>query len=205
MKHYPSIPKDLRKDEYLWCFGKFDGSQIRAEWNPKKGFYKFGTKEQLIDDSFVPFGAAISLIKDKYQTALSNVFHEHKWQSVLCFFEFFGPSSFAGSHNFSEPMDVVLFDVNPYKKGILPPYMFLDYFEHVDIPPLLYEGFLTTDIVDQIKESTLPGMPFEGVIFKGDYEKNSRSPIMFKVKSRAWLNKLKEYCQENEELFNKLS
>jgi Holliday junction resolvase RusA-like endonuclease len=30
-------------------------------------------------------------------------------------------------------------------------------------------------------------------------------PIMFKIKSQAWLDKLKEYCKDDETLFNKLA
>ena len=46
MKQYPSIPglKELEKlkGRKIYVFDKIDGSNIRAEWNPKKGFYKFG-------------------------------------------------------------------------------------------------------------------------------------------------------------------
>jgi hypothetical protein len=66
MKQYPSIPKEIRHDLYCYLFSKLDGSNIRAEWNSKKGFYKFGTKHQLIDEKSMPFGQAIPLLKDKY-------------------------------------------------------------------------------------------------------------------------------------------
>lgn len=205
MKEYPSITKDIRKDIYLYFQDKKDGSQIRGCWNKKKGFYKFGTRAQLIDENSQPFGKAIPLLRDKYENDLSMVFEEQGWREVTCFFEFFGPSSFAGNHNFQEEMNLLLFDVDPYKCGILPPTQFIKYFGHLDIPKILYEGHITTEIVDKIKKSTLDGMTFEGVVAKGANDRKTKMPIMFKIKSNAWLNKLKDHCKNDENLFNKLS
>lgn len=205
MKSYPSITKETRKDIYIYAFDKLDGSNIRAEWNPKKGFYKFGTRTQLIDESSVPFGKAIHLIREKYQEELSKVFIEHKWESAICFLEYHGPSSFAGSHNDSEEHTVTLFDVNPYKYGLLEPEQFIKYFGHLDMPKVLYEGYVDTELFDQVKQSTLSGMTFEGVVCKGANDKKTKQPIMFKIKSQAWLDKLKDHCKGNTELFNRLS
>lgn len=205
MKSYPSITKDVRQDIYIYAFDKLDGSNMRAEWNSKKGFYKFGTRTTMIDENTKPFNRAISLIKEKYEEDLAMVFAEHKWKDALCFFEFYGPSSFAGFHNFDEEMTVTLIDVNPYKEGIMPPSEFIKYFGHLDIPKVLFEGHVTAEFFDQVKQSTLPGMTLEGVVCKGANDKATKMPIMFKVKSRAWLGKLKEYCKDNEALFNKLA
>lgn len=205
MKSYPSITKEVRHDLHIYAFDKLDGSNIRAEWNSKKGFYKFGTKNQLIDESAKPFGRAIKILQDKYADDLSMVFKEHKWRDVICFFELHGPSSFAGTHNFDEDLTVTLFDVNPYKEGILEPREFIKYFSHLDIPKVLYEGRITTDLFDKIKQSTLPDMTFEGVVCKGASDSGARMPVMFKVKSQAWLDKLKIYCNGNDNLFNQLA
>lgn len=203
MKSYPSISKEIRQDLYIYAFDKLDGSNIRAEWNPKKGFYKFGTRTQLID-SQSQFGKAIHLIKEKYEKDLLNVFKDQKWESVICFFEFFGPSSFAGSHNFEEQQTVVLLDVAPYKHGLLEPADFIKYFGHLDAAKLLYEGYVDVTLFDVIKQSTLDGMTFEGVVCKSANDKKTKAPIMFKIKSQAWLNKLKEYCKDDESLFQRL-
>lgn len=204
MKQYPSITKDIQKDVYIYAFDKYDGSNMRAEWNFKKGFYKFGTRTELIDNKS-PFGGAIDLIKKKYTDNLSKVFKNNKWNDALCFFEYWGPSSFAGSHNFNEKMDITLLDVNPYKRGIMPPNEFIKYFGHLDIPKVLFEGQITVELFDSVKKSTLPGMTFEGCVCKGEMDKKSNMPIMFKIKSQAWLNKLKKHCKGNEILFNKLA
>lgn len=204
MKSYPSIPKDLRNDIYIYAFDKLDGSNIRAEWNSKRGFYKFGTRHQLMDENSVPFGKAIPLIKEKFENDLTVIFKERSWKDALCFFEYHGPSSFAGNHNFEEAMTVTLIDVNPYKEGILLPEEFIKYFGHLDIAKVLYEGYLSAELIDNVKQSTLNGMTFEGVVCKGANDKKTKMPIMFKIKSHAWLEKLKDYCKGDETLFNRL-
>lgn len=204
MKQYPSITKHVRQDIYIYAFDKLDGSNIRAEWNHKRGFYKFGTKTQLIDESSKPFGMSISLIKEKYAADLETVFKDQKWKDAICFFEFWGPSSFAGNHSFEEDLTVTLIDVNPYKQGILEPQEFIKYFGHLDIAKVLYEGRISVELFDQVKQSTLPGMTFEGVVCKGASDTNARMPVMFKIKSKAWLERLREYCKGNDKLFTML-
>lgn len=204
MKQYPSIDKEIRQDVYIYAFDKLDGSNIRAEWNSKKGFYKFGTRTQLTDEKTMPFGRAIPLIKEKYEAALTAIFMELKWKDVLCFFEYWGPSSFAGNHNFEEKMDVILIDVNPLRQGILFPADFIKIFGHLDIPRVCFEGQVTTELFDQVKQSTLEGMTFEGVVCKGANDK-IKLPVMFKIKSNAWLDKLRTICKEDDRLFERLS
>lgn len=205
MKSYPSITKEIRHDIYIYAFDKLDGSNIRAEWNSKKGFYKFGTKTQLIDDKTMPFGRAIPLLKEKFENDLAMVFTEQKMKDAICFFEYYGADSFAGTHDFEKPMNLALIDVAPYNQGILPPTKFIELFGHLDIPKVLYEGHVDTDLFDKIKQSTLPGMTFEGVVCKGANDKKTKMPIMFKIKSKAWMNKLKEYCKGDERLFERLA
>ena len=205
MKSYPSISKEIRHDLHIYAFDKLDGSNIRAEWNSKKGFYKFGTKNQLIDINSQPFGRSIEILRNKYEEDLSKVFKEQKWRDIICFFELWGPSSFAGTHNFKEDLTVTLIDANPYKQGILEPRQFIQYFGHLDIPKVLYEGQISSDFFDKVKQSTLPGMTCEGVVCKGANDKATKMPLMFKIKSQAWLNKLKIYCNGNNSLFEQLA
>lgn len=204
MKHYPSITKEIRHDVDIYAFDKLDGSNIRAEWNNKRGFYKFGTKNQLIDANSKPFGISVDLIKNKYEVDMAAVFKERGWKDAICFFELWGPSSFSGQHDFKETLDVTLFDVNPYKQGILEPREFIKFFGHLDTPKVLYEGKVSVELFDMVKQSTLPGMTFEGVVCKGASTNFAKMPVMFKIKSKAWLERLRVYCNGNENLFRML-
>jgi hypothetical protein len=202
MKAYPTIPKDIRNDVHIYAFDKLDGNNIRAEWNSKRGFYKFGSRTQLIDENTLPLGKSIPIIREKYEEDLTMVFKENKWRDVICFFEYHGPNSFAGQHAAGEIQTVTLFDVNPYKQGIMEPRDFIKKFKHLDIPNVLFEGRVNSTFVDSVKNSTLSGMTFEGCVCKG-VDKNQ--VIRFKIKSKAWLEKLKLYCNGDMRLFEKLS
>jgi hypothetical protein len=201
MKEYPTITKNIRKDIHIYAFDKLDGNNIRAEWSSKRGFYKFGSRNQLIDEKNKQFGEAVTLIHDKYESDLAMVFKENRWRDVICFFEYYGPSSFAGQHIDSEQKTVTLFDVNPYEEGILEPRIFIKLFGHLEIPKVLYEGKANFSFVSKVKSSALNGMTFEGCVCKGC--DNGRL-IMFKIKSTAWLNKLRDFCKNNTALYNKL-
>ncbi len=205
MKSYPSISKDIRYDTYLYVFDKLDGSNIRAEWSRKRGFYKFGTKNQLIDESAKPFGQSISLIRSKYEKQLNEIFKEQRWQEVVCFFEFYGKESFAGFHPEDDEKTVTLIDVNIYKQGLLEPSEFIKIFKDVEIPKVIHEGYINPTFVENIRENNIEGITFEGCICKGKNDKKTKMPIMFKIKTRDWLNKLKIHCKDDEKLFEKLA
>ena len=144
---------------------------------------------------------AIGMIESKDE--LTKIFIDQKWDRVIAFFEFHGPNSFAGAHEIGDEMEVTLIDVNVYKKGMVEPELFVDLFAEVGIPEVLHTGPLTSDLIDQVKASTLVGMSLEGVVCK-TWNPKKRNVDMFKIKSRAWLEKLREQCGENEKLFQRL-
>jgi hypothetical protein len=105
--------------------------QHRAEWSKKRGWYKFGTRKCMIDETDPIFGRAVPLFKEKYGDDLEKVFKSEKLfdgvQSVVAFAEFFGSKSFAGMHfPDDQSWDIVLFDLNLHKKGMLGPKEFID-------------------------------------------------------------------------------
>ncbi len=207
MKHYPSIPKKIDTNFPIYAFDKLDGSNIRAEWSKKRGFYKFGTKTQMLGEDHPIFGRAIGLIQNSYSDDLAKIFVADKVESVVCFFEFYSSKSSFGRH---EPTDtdhkVTLLDANYHRRGILNPTDFIDKFGHLDIPPVLYYGKANSIFEDSVRNSTLDGMSFEGVICKRKATKGEPpDPVMFKIKSLAWLQKLKDFCKGDEELFEKLA
>jgi len=205
VKHYPSISYATECPVPIIAFDKLDGSNIRAEWSNKKGWYKLGTRKRLVDETDQLFGRVPELLTSGMGDALSEALHEAGYDRAMCFFELHGMSSFAGMHDPKDPtLKLTLFDVAPFKQGILEPEKFIELFGHLDVPAILYRGEINEEFIEQIRSSTLQGMTFEGVVCKGKNNKKTKMPIMFKQKSRAWLDKLHEYCGDNAELFRTL-
>jgi len=202
MKSYPTIPTKPPFDLPVYVFDKLDGSNIRAEWSKKKGFYKFGTRTRLVDDSDPLFGTTPELIVDKYEDDITKIANDMRWGSAVFFFEFFGPNSGFGLH-VDEDHDVVLIDVSVYKKGMLDPKSFINTFSNVDTAAMLYSGNCTSDFISHVREGILPGMTFEGVVCKMKHPKLGVS-VGFKIKTLNWLHTLKQHCAGDEEMFEKL-
>jgi hypothetical protein len=216
MKTYTSIPHmtppGRKKNEIhtalnITAFDKPDGSNIRAEWHPKRGFYKFGSRKCLIDGTHEQLGKAVTLVQDTYADELGRIFKDQRWnKSVVCFFEFYGPRSFAGNHHEDDDHKVTLFDVSPHKQGMIPPRDFIKLFADVGIPSVLYRGIADDGFVASVENSTLDGMTLEGVVCKAANPngKKTSQPIMFKIKSKNWLNMLREFVNYDEALFQRL-
>jgi len=196
---YPTIPKK-QIDLPIYAFDKIDGSNIRSEWSSKKKFWKFGTRTRLVAEDEKPFGEAIGLVKEKYEKELSDIFKKLRYQKVICFFEFGGPNSEFGIHQ-DEKHDVILFDVNPYKKGLTPPRDFLKNYGELHVPNMVYYGNPTDKFSEMVGKGQLEGVTFEGVVCKGV---RSGQVVMFKIKSDAWLNRLRKYCKGDDELFRRM-
>lgn len=204
MKKYLSIPSKPAYSHYSYLFDKLDGSNIRAEWDKKKGFWKYGSRRRLLGSDQEYLSEADNLIKEKYEEGLSAVFEKQRYQKAIAFFEFYGANSFAGFH-IDEPHEVVLIDVNPYKSGITNPDEFMDLYGHLGIPNLIFKGKFNHLLEKQIKNNELVGITFEGVVGKIKTERKQLSPKMFKIKTYQWLKRLKKLCEENKDLnYNEL-
>src|SRR4051812_19272266 len=102
MKEYPSIPSahDLlsRSEDHLGqpfiAFDKLDGSNIRAEWDRKRGWHQLGTRRRLLDASQPFLGQAIQLILDGYGDGLAKALKDDpalgRPQQATAYFEFLG-------------------------------------------------------------------------------------------------------------------
>lgn len=202
MNRYPTINRQIDRGKTIFAFDKLDGSNIRAEWSKKRGFYKFGSRRELIGPTHW-LGESIDIIRSRHEALLDKVFREERYERALCFFEFYGKHSFAGNHE-DEEHTVVLLDVNPYKRVMLGPKNFLGLFGHLDIPKILYTGKANKEFEELVRTSKLPHVTFEGVVCKGEPNRKAGLPVMFKIKSNAWLAKLKNFCGEDKKLFNSL-
>jgi len=203
MKQYPSITSQIRSDLDIYAFDKADGSNIRVEWSPKSGFSKFGTRKRLLSETDTHLGKAISLFKNNWEATLPKIFARQRWHhSVVLFFEYFGDKSFAGYHYDDDNHQLMLIDVDVYKKGLLPPREFVEIPWQGPKANLLYHGKCTNEFLNDVKNSKLNGMTFEGVVCKAHHPKKGN--IMFKIKSQAWLDKVKEKFADNPKLLEEV-
>lgn len=201
MKTYPTISGLTPKIRALvegcpvYLFRKEDGSNIRAEWNPNKGFYKYGRRNGLLDDSNPVLKEAPELFLDKYGEHFERCFRKTgKIESAIVYFEFFGNSSRFGNHK-AEQHTVQAFDINIHKRGFLPPALFIKMMGDLNTG-LVWRGKFNQDILDQVRDGSLPGISFEGVVGKEE------GGTMFKYKCQRWYDALKEHCGDNQDLYN---
>lgn len=131
-----------------------------------------------------------------------------KWKRCYLFFELFGLESFSGYHNESDEFDAVLFDVWNDETQLLSPDKFLEYFGNNEIirtPKLLHKGKIDEEFVKKVKEGSLEGIGSEGVVCKGyAMEKGKMNLKLFKIKRNDWIEKLKVFCDGDEQMFNTL-
>ncbi len=198
MKSYPSI-KQFRQDRHAnfvgHTFAKIDGSNLRFEWEKKKGWFRFGSRRRLLDESHDEFGMAMDLFRNNFADEFAKLAVQSNWNSIMVFCEFWGAKSFAGQHEESDPKFLTPIDVAIYKKGLLASAEFVQHFENkFDIG---YLGTRTWDdhFVQSVIGSTLPDMAFEGVIGKSG---SGHKQLAIKLKSQAWKDKVLQKYGEVE-------
>lgn len=205
MKEYPTIPKTYNGDlTCFWVFDKIDGSQIRVEWTDKRGFCKYGSRKRLLGDDQGVLAKA-KLLAEAQEHKFREVFKLNKFDKVVCFFEFWGPNSFAGSHLANDEHRLTLLDIDVYKHGMLSPNKFLEIFEptQVEIPKFLHYGAVDEDFRNLVRKGQLAGVTYEGVVCKA-YSKRKRTVEMFKIKSEAWIVAVKAKFADNPKLLEQI-
>jgi hypothetical protein len=198
MKTYPSIPyyaDHLGKP--CIAFAKYDGSNLRFEWSKKKGWHKFGTRRHLFDRKDSVYGSAVDLFEANIAEHVERVLRDHKdyrgVDEATVFAEFFGPNSFAGDHVPEEPKELILFDVNPLKKGFVSPRDFVRHFGHIQYTAeVLYEGDLDDFFVQSVIHGDIPVQ--EGVVAKGG---QGHQLWMAKIKTAAWVQRVKDKFKDD--------
>lgn len=207
MIQYNSIPH-LKQCKLLGkpvhSFYKYDGSNLRFEWHPKRGFFKFGSRTQLIDIKTPIFGQAIEQFQDTMGQdiidRLENYYSKKVFKNierVVVFCEFFGDNSFAGTHFEDDEKYLKMFDVHLFKKGFVPPQDFLKIFNDFDnAAELLYQGNLNASYIQEVQQN-LSGKLDEGVICKGVVDGQVH---MVKIKTQDWLDRIKANFDDWEKL-----
>jgi len=196
MKPYPSIPSSVGmnfREFQAYVFDKLDGSNLRFEYTRKRGWDKFGTRTRLFDETDTDFGCAIPIFRDTWEKELTAIAKDQRWDHLIVFMEFWGPNSFAGHHEASDPKTLTLIDACPNKKGILGPAEYLSIFRNLKIAHLLTMCKWTRGFVEGIRAGKDPSdgprkMTFEGVVGKGG---SGHKLVMAKAKTQAWVDKVK--------------
>jgi len=205
MKTYPSIPSKIPTNGEYIAFAKIDGSNIRAEWSKKTGFYKFGTRTRLLGEDQPQLTPSRDLIMDRYADELEYRFNNAKYDRAVCYFEYAGPNSFAGFHSETDIenglMNATLFDIAPYKKGFMGPVQFIDFCSGLPIPAVLFRGDMNEEFVEDVRQGMFIDHAFEGVILKEVKEKHFKAA---KIKTIQWLDKLKLHCGQDDKMFERL-
>ena len=178
------------------AFDKLDGSNIRVEWSKKRAFYKYGTRTQMLDKTNPNFGKSIDIFEQKYFDNLHKFFSTEKEYrnllSITAYLEYVGPNSFAGFHEPTDTMDLVLLDVWRHGKGWVEPNPFVKQFSQFGIPKVIYQGNLNHQLVQDIKNDVYNLK--EGVVAKGllDTKRVDKRVWMVKIKANHWYERLKE-------------
>lgn len=168
-----------------WAFDKLDGQNMRFEGTLKRGFYKFGSRNQMISEKDPDFGVGVNLFMKKYNDEILKILYtkiKDKGLKFTAFAELVGPNSFCGKHHPEDELDLILFDIWIFKSGWIHPINLIDDFGHLGIPNLIYTGELNSDLINNIQENKFNLT--EGVIAKGD-------DFMVKIKTKEWLSKVK--------------
>lgn len=197
MKHFPSlVPGSKSKSFQAEVFEKLDGQNFCIEYTKKRGFYKFGSRTQMVDETDLQLGKAVILFKEKYIADLERVFRDNKLEGTI-FAEYWGDNSLGGIHDPNDEMKISYFDFSP-RGGIVASSLFRKLFEN-KVPTAKYLGTYnwTPGFVARVRAGELGS--FEGVVGK----ENSNNPYMAKAKTQAWLDAVK--LRYGEKIAEKIS
>lgn len=202
MKDYPSIESTRGSVPagFNDCLGfyKYDGSNLRWEWRPKRGFYKFGSRKRLFDKSDPMLGPAIELFQDTVAKELAHrmLMLRPKIEEFTAYTEYFGASSFAGRHDNAEAKSLKLIDVWEHKQGFLKPSVLYTLTSGTSWEPtVIMGGALTYDYLQEVRDGTVlkpeQDGPPEGAVFKA-WDPERKEVKMIKIKTVAYLKRLQE-------------
>lgn len=214
MLQYPSINGIKKSPMGRVCavFYKYDGSNLRFEWNPKKGWGKFGSRTQLIDRNAPFLGVGVDLflntmaddIIDRLKAEYGKKFS--KYQKVTAFAELYGKSSFAGTHVEDEPKELKLFDVFRFKDGFIAPSDFANVFVNAQyIAEVLWVSNLNQKLISDVRSGKVDDYDLpryqpipEGVVCKGVHDGEL---WMTKIKTLEYLEKLRNFYPKTWEQY----
>jgi hypothetical protein len=198
MKSYPSIPrqpKGKQGDRRMHLFDKLDGSNLRFEWDHRDGWVRWGSRHQVLDETHPYLGVGLALFRERLAEPIERVARAERWEALVAFAEIFGPGSLGGRHVAGEPMRLALFDVAPFRRGLIGPARFLELFGTLDVPAYLGEHVWNDDLVTRVRRGALAGVTSEGVVGKAG---DGHGLVMAKAKTDAWIRRILDRYGETE-------
>lgn len=210
MKQYPSIPAEVLRQISVNVYDKIDGSNIRVEWKRKQGrksgnFYKFGSRKQLLATDQGIIAKAPDLLDIHAEDLEKQLVDFLKVDRCICYFEFHGSGSFAGSHDPDDDHRLSLLDIEVYKKGMIsqPDYLKICERSSIDVPVHIGRHVITPDFEAAVRNGEYG--TFEGVVCKARTATDKYGkPLMFKIKNQAWIDEVKRVYAGNEKLLREL-
>lgn len=209
MKSYWSIPGPSKAPQKpCIAFYKYDGSNVRAEWSKKRGWYKFGTRNQTIDESSALFGPMIPLFLETFGDSIPKILKDNKEyrgvDRIIAFCEYFGPSSLGMWHDWDELHNIGelrLIDINVHKRGFVLPRQFVNDFGHLDqCAEVVYEGNFNKQLIEDVWNGEYPVR--EGIVAKGVLPNQKGRPEhglwMAKCKTAWWFEEIKRRYKETD-------
>jgi hypothetical protein len=185
----------------LHVFDKIDGSNLRFEWARSDGWFRWGSRHRVVDESHPVFGGALALFHATMAGAIERVARAQGWDALVAFAEFAGPRSLGGQHAPDDPKSLTLFDVAPYRRGLVGPARFrLGHDQRVPVaglptPRYLGEHAWDDEFVARVRRGELEGVTFEGVVGKAG---DGHALVMAKAKTEAWVRRIIERYGEEE-------
>lgn len=212
MQSYPSIEAfNDRRHTYMigqpcYIFNKYDGSNLRFEVTQKRELVKVGTRTRLMDQDDPVFGPAVGVFVAKMhdyisrtRTHLDSKLLQNAKRTVY-FCEWFGPNSFAGSHDPSDKKELRLIDLHVGNHGFIKPNLFHKTFQGLNgVAELLYGGYFVPELISEARTQT--GMFETGVDEGVVVHVNVRDGWeKVKIKTNKWLDRVKaKYGQDWEQ------
>lgn len=201
MIEYPSIDNSSKAPRQpCIAYNKLDGSNFRAKWTHKKGFCVYGSRTELIDETTENFGDMVKVFKrdhlDKFSDLFSSMREAKEQQEVIVYGEYFGSSSFAGTHDWDEDHKIIWFDILLGKKNrkFMRPQDFIKFCDkhQIDYPEVVYKGNLNEEFIEAVRRNDFnlnEGVVCKGTEPRGDYRGGIWS---CKIKTRDYFDRLKE-------------
>jgi hypothetical protein len=193
---YPKIT-DTKNCPLKQCiaFEKYDGTNIHWTLVPQYGWMDYGTRRDRFPitnkgarqfDLAHPELAGVDKIWDQNNKLQFYLMDNYvSANEIIVFTEYFGPNSFAGTHQSQDKMELVIIDVQVDGK-IIPPEKLIADFKDFNVARVVFRGKYTGQLFNDVRNGKYDVK--EGVVVKGVIDKEVR---MVKIKTNAYLERLK--------------